>query len=351
VLRNAFDVLCCVPPHFESIEEGGGDDQVWCSWRPGEGKETKRKRGKDKTSGSPRWADPLSRRKAFSDCWLAFLRIELPLDLYKARGWPCSVPSCLTPAQKVLVRLHAAVIPHLVNPLLLSDFLTRAIDLGSLLGALALNGLFVLMTCHGLEYPQFYTRLYALLEPGVFLARSRKQFFELLDVFLRSTHLPAYLAAAFAKRLARLTLAAPPHGAMLAIGFVHNLLRRHPGCCVLIHREQQGAAARSDPFLSEESDPAKCCALESSLWELQALRQHYSPAVSRFVAVLERELGNRRKTQELDLALLCSSSYSTLFEEENGRRMKTVPLAFYEPQAEPTALFDFQEDELKAFAA
>lgn len=62
--------------------------------------------------------------------------------------------------QKVLSRLHVIVIPHLVNPLLLSDFLTRAIDLGSLLGMLALNGLFVLMTSHGLEYPQFYVRLY-----------------------------------------------------------------------------------------------------------------------------------------------------------------------------------------------
>ena len=62
--------------------------------------------------------------------------------------------------QKVLVQLHTLVLPHLTNPLLLSDFLTRAIDLGSMLGMLALNGLFVLMTQHGLEYVQFYTRLY-----------------------------------------------------------------------------------------------------------------------------------------------------------------------------------------------
>lgn len=59
------------------------------------------------------------------------------------------------------------VIPHLTNPLLLSDFLTGAIDLGSLLGILALNGLFILMTQHGLEYPSFYVRLYgaSLLRP------------------------------------------------------------------------------------------------------------------------------------------------------------------------------------------
>jgi U3 small nucleolar RNA-associated protein 19 len=62
--------------------------------------------------------------------------------------------------QKVLAQLHVRVLPHLVNPLLLSDFLTRAINLGSMLGMLALNGLFLLMTQHGLEYPQFYVRLY-----------------------------------------------------------------------------------------------------------------------------------------------------------------------------------------------
>ena len=37
---------------------------------------------------------------------------------------------------------------------------------------------------------------------------------------------PAYTAAAFAKKLARLALKAPPAGAMLAIGFIHNIIRR-----------------------------------------------------------------------------------------------------------------------------
>lgn len=39
-----------------------------------------------------------------------------------------------------------------------------------------------------------------LLEPGIFHSRHRKRVFELVDVFLRSTYLPGYLAAAFAKR-------------------------------------------------------------------------------------------------------------------------------------------------------
>ena len=47
---------------------------------------------------------------------------------------------------------------------------------------------------------------------------------------------PAYTAAAFAKRFARLGMSAPPAGAMIAIGFIHNLIRRHPSCMVLLHR-------------------------------------------------------------------------------------------------------------------
>ena len=83
-----------------------------------------------------------------SDAWLGLLRLPLPSDLLK----------------KVLVQLHSTVIPHIPNPLLLSDFLTRCLGEGGLVGMLALNGIFTLVTKHGLEYPNFYARLYALLQ-------------------------------------------------------------------------------------------------------------------------------------------------------------------------------------------
>lgn len=41
---------------------------------------------------------------------------------------------------------------------------------------------------------------------------SRSQFFRLADIFLASGMVPAYTAAAFAKRMARLALTAPPAG-------------------------------------------------------------------------------------------------------------------------------------------
>ena len=83
-----------------------------------------------------------------SEAWLGLLRLPLPSDLLK----------------KILVQLHSAVMPNLSNPLLLSDFLSSCLDEGGLVGMLALNAIFTLVTRHGLEYPHFYARLYALLQ-------------------------------------------------------------------------------------------------------------------------------------------------------------------------------------------
>lgn len=52
------------------------------------------------------------------------------------------------------------------------------------------------------------------------------------------SHLPAYLVAAFAKRLARLALTAPPEALLMVLPFICNLLRRHPACRVMVHRPE-----------------------------------------------------------------------------------------------------------------
>lgn len=46
---------------------------------------------------------------------------------------------------------------------------------GGLVGILALNGIFTLVTRHGLEYPAFYARLYSLLTQDAFAAKHRAQ--------------------------------------------------------------------------------------------------------------------------------------------------------------------------------
>lgn len=161
-------------------------------------------------------------RKAFSSAWLGFLTVPLTSEIHK----------------KILLNLHTDVLPHMTNPKLLMDFLTDSYNTGGVTSLLALNSLFFLIHKHNLDYPDFYKKLYALFESNIFYVKYQARFFHLADLFLMSTHLPAYLVAAFVKRLSRLSLTAPPSGAMLAIPFVCNLIRRHPSIQVLIHRKQ-----------------------------------------------------------------------------------------------------------------
>lgn len=284
----------------------------------------------------------------FTKVWMCFLSLPLPLDVYK----------------EVLVTLHQAVIPYLSNSILLCDFLTRSYDIGGVISVMALSSLYILITQHGLEYPNFYEKLYVLLEPSIFMAKHRGKFFQLLDSCLKSPLLPAYLAAAFAKKLSRLSLSVPPSGGLIIVALIHNLLRRHPSINCLVHREDGNVTVHDDPserkeaydhakdsssskdlssikagfdHFNEETDPKKTNAMRSSLWEIDTLRHHYCPPVSRFVLSLENDLTVRAKTAEVAIKDFSSGSYATIFGDEIRRRVKQVPLAFY--KATPTSLF------------
>uniref|UniRef100_A0A4W5RMJ3 Nucleolar complex associated 4 homolog n=1 Tax=Hucho hucho TaxID=62062 RepID=A0A4W5RMJ3_9TELE len=248
-------------------------------------------------------------KRAFERLWLGFLKYKLPSSMYK----------------KVLVILHDSILPHISNPTLMIDFLTAAYDVGGAISLLALNGLFVLIHQHNLDYPDFYNKLYSLLEPSVFHVKYRARFFHLANLFLSSTHLPVYLVAAFAKRLSRLALTAPPAALLMVLPFICNLIRRHPACRVLIHRPSAANEACDDPYLMEEEDPSQCHALESSLWELQTLQKHYHPDVAKAAMAINKPLSQ----QEDDISeLLELSTYELMERDLKQKQSKTVPLEF-----------------------
>lgn len=247
-------------------------------------------------------------KRVFEKMWLGFLKHKLHPGLYK----------------KVLVNLHESILPHMSKPTVMIDFLTAAYDVGGAISLLALNGLFVLIHEHNLEYPDFYKKLYTLLDPLVFHVKYRARFFHLANLFLSSTHLPSYLVSAFAKRLSRLSLTAPPQALLMIIPFIYNLIRRHPACRPLIHRPSGLSDLSGDPFIMEEEDPAKSRAQESCLWELKALQKHYLPDVAKAASVLNRPLSE----QEDDISDLLEISPSELFERELKKKVKRVPLEF-----------------------
>ncbi|KAI3756778.1 hypothetical protein L1987_56601 [Smallanthus sonchifolius] len=182
----------------------------------------------------------------------------------------------------------------------------------------------------------------------------------LLDSCLKSPLLPAYLAASFAKKLSRLALTVPPCGGLVIIALIHNLLQRHPSINCLVHQENDQTAKDDtnikpgvDHFNKEETDLMKTNAMSNSLWEIDTLRHHYCPPLSRFVLLLENDLTVRSKTTEGTVKDFSSGSYATIFRDEMRRRVKQVPLAFY--KAIPTSLFSetdfvgwtFQSEEQK----
>ncbi|XP_063970978.1 nucleolar complex protein 4 homolog isoform X1 [Lytechinus pictus] len=247
-------------------------------------------------------------RKVFTNAWLAFLRFPLPTSVYK----------------QILVNMHESVMPHMTTPLLLTDFLTASYDIGGAISLLALNGIFILINQYNLEYPEFYSKLYAMFEPSIFHVKYKARFFHLADLFLSSTHLPSYVVAAFAKRLSRISLTAPPHALMMLIPFVCNLLMRHPNCKVLVHRPHGPRELSDDPYKMDEPNPAQCNALESSLWEIQTLKSHYDPGVSRCAANIEKPFPK----MEWDLDEYLELTIPEMVAKETKKKMKTMPLEF-----------------------
>ena len=148
-----------------------------------------------------------SQRQAFAAAWLSLL---LPRTHSNSNGHLIVHGGNLSTSEThdILVRLHAQILPHLPNPTMLHDFLVDCLDTKGTTALLALNGLFTLIVHHNLDYPAFYTRLYALLDASVLHTRYRSRFMRMLDTFLASMLLPVAIVASFVKRLSRLSLRA-----------------------------------------------------------------------------------------------------------------------------------------------
>ncbi len=59
--------------------------------------------------------------------------------------------------------------------------------------------------------------------------------------------------------------------------------------------------------------------------------------VANYVSILDKDLGDRKRTAEVDVGALLRSSYSEFLTLETEKRLKSVPVAFY--SAPPSQLF------------
>ncbi|THV05530.1 CBF-domain-containing protein [Dendrothele bispora CBS 962.96] len=266
-----------------------------------------------------------SHRAVFTRAWLNLLpKLTVPNDLEMTKSL----------AIRALNVMHRGVMPHLTRPVLVMDWVGACVDFGGAVGLLALNALFMLMKEYNLDYPSFYTRLYAFLDRDVLHLKHRARFFRMMDTFLSSTHLPSLLLASFIKRLARLSLNAPPTAIVMILPFTYNVLKRHPALMVMIHRDEDNS---NDPFNSTETNPLLTEALSSSLWEIQSHRSHYHSSVSTLAKIFSEAFTKQAYSMEDFL----DHTYATLFDTEANRKIKKEPaLAIETGQPRPPLFSD-----------
>ncbi|GIJ90648.1 hypothetical protein Asppvi_009609 [Aspergillus pseudoviridinutans] len=261
-----------------------------------------------------------SHKKRAQDAWLVILQNNLSH----------------TQRKTLLRNMVYTVEPWFNRPELLMDFLTDSYNVGGATSLLALSGLFYLIQEKNLDYPQFYHKLYSLLDADLLHSKHRSRFFRLMNTFLSSTHLPAALIASFIKRLSRLALNAPPTAIVVIVPFIYNLLKNHPTCTFMLHRvvrdEQTKATLEAegmdDPFDVNETDPTRTKAIESSLWEIETLQSHYHPNV----AAIARIISEQFTKQAYNLEDFLDYTYQGMLQAELGtedRPFKRIPVVEY----------------------
>ncbi|EON97753.1 putative nucleolar complex protein 4 protein [Phaeoacremonium minimum UCRPA7] len=266
-----------------------------------------------KKKGNPLFSISQHKKQA-QEAWLALMSLGLTKDQKKS----------------ILDIMSKVVAPWFTKPELLMDFLTDCYNTGGSMSLLALSGVFYLIQERNLDYPLFYTKLYSLLDADILHSKHRSRFFRLLDTFLESSHLPAVLVASFIKRLARLSLNAPPSAIVTLIPWFYNLFKKHPLCTFMLHREPRTKEEKDtivsegleDPFLPNEEDPMETHAIDSCLWEIVQLQSHYHPNVATITKIMSEQFTK----QIYNLEDFLDHSYGSLLEAEMVKDVKKAPV-------------------------
>ncbi|PSR88960.1 CBF/Mak21 family-domain-containing protein [Coniella lustricola] len=256
-------------------------------------------------------------KKQAQEAWLALMRMDMDKDQRK----------------RLLDVMSTVVAPWFTKPELLMDFLTDCYNTGGSMSLLALAGVFYLIQEKNLDYPAFYAKLYSLLDADLLHSKYRSRFFRLLDTFLASSHLPAALVASFIKRLARLSLNAPPSAVVTVVPWMYNIFKKHPTCTFMMHRvprteEQRAKVAEygvEDPFVPDEDDPMETGAIDSCIWEIVQLQSHYHPNVATIAKIVSEQFTKQIYNMEDFL----DHSYGSLMEAEMTKNVKKAPVVEY----------------------
>jgi hypothetical protein len=173
---------------------------------------------------------------------------------------------------------------------LVGDFLTSFIEKSETnYGIFALKGIAKLMFEKNFSYPNFYESLYTKFPAIVtFPSFEAIEFLADFDMYMSSSHVPAYIIAAFAKRVSRTCLVAHAELLELLLQTLRNMFINHQVVKQMLHREDIENLEK-DPYI-EDVHFKECHAMESSLWEVGAIFRHWNQDVTKRVEFAESKL-------------------------------------------------------------
>lgn len=229
--------------------------------------------------------------------------------------------------QMLLLVLYEQLMPRMTKAVFLTDYFMTSLNKGGPVGLLALQGMFTLIQKYNMNYPDVYKKIYSMLDGYVFDTQYKSRFYYLTDMFLSSSHLPEALIAGYIKKFARLSLIAPPVDIIIMMTFIVNLLIRHPGLKMLMHRVTETTGLKEDPYNIEETDPSLSHAIDSSLWEVKIIQHHVLPSVSSSAMFIQNPL----PSVERDLSVLLDLRDDEIFGKEFKKRQKNPPVSFEKP--------------------
>ncbi|KII61744.1 Nucleolar complex protein 4 [Thelohanellus kitauei] len=209
--------------------------------------------------------------------------------------WPnvFSLPLHESTRDLILVNMDDKIYPYVKSSGVLATFLIEALNLGKHWGLMSLVNL---MLKSNFECPKFYEKLYASLfniSTTRFGDENKMKLFLVLERVMKSTHLPTYVVASFAKLLARKAIFSPLPETLVMLNLVGIIISFHETTRFLLR--SKSTDPEEDPFDETNPDFTTNNVMNSFLWEFHVFKSHHNPFVRQTVQSFTEDSENAWK--------------------------------------------------------
>ncbi|KRX02801.1 hypothetical protein PPERSA_04004 [Pseudocohnilembus persalinus] len=222
------------------------------------------------------------------------------------------------------------VLNNMQNPLIISDYCTESFDNAKdcNLQVQNLSAILVLIGKYGLEYPNYYHKLYRLIgNPQIFKCDYKAKFMKMVETSLKSSKVPLTVQASFIKKFLQISLQQSPNVILWILSIIINTIKRNPTLTKMIDTRDLKMGVK-ECFDRTENDIYNTNAENSYVWEVKSLQNHYLNEVNKLIDVMGSNLQvtNFLETEpfsDLVYTDLISLSIQTSLKQKSAYKVKT----------------------------